>query len=100
MHGLNLDVLVINDVGRRLDAHVIHHDLLLVDHGSDGAGNLDPALVDSERFLSPCVEIEDLLLNPIVILLLLGLERVVALYLALVAHLLDSLPHLEQLILL
>jgi hypothetical protein len=47
MHSLNLDVLVINDVSSRLDAHVIHHDLLLVDHGSDGAGNLDPTLVDS-----------------------------------------------------
>ena len=47
MQSLNLDVLVINDVSSRLDAHVIHHDLLLVDHGSDGARNLDPTLVDS-----------------------------------------------------
>ena len=100
MDRLNLDVLVINDVGRRLDAHVIHHDLLLVDHGSDGAGYLDPALVDSERFLGPCVQIEDLLLNALIVLLLLGFERVEALNLALVAHLLDSLPHLVQLILL
>ena len=100
MDRLNLDVLVINDVGRRLDAHVIHHDLLLVNHGSNGAGYLDPALVDSERFLGPCVQIEDLLLNALIVLLLLGLERVVALDLALVAHLLHSLPHLVQLILL
>ena len=100
MDSLNLDVLVINDVGGRLDAHVIHHDLLLVDHGSDGARNLDPALVDSERLLGPCVQIEDLLLNALIVLLLLGLERVVALDLALVAHLLHSLPHLVQLILL
>ena len=94
MHGLNLDVLVINDVGRRLDAHVIHHDFLLVNHGSDSPGNLDPALVDSERLLGPCVQIEDLLLNALIVLLLLSLERVVALDLALVANLLDSLPHL------
>jgi hypothetical protein len=100
MHSLNLDVLVINDVGCRLDAHVIHHDLLLVDHGSDGAGNLDPTLVDNQRLLGPCVQIEDLLLNALIILLLLCLERIVAFDLALIAHLLHSLPHLVELILL
>ena len=73
MHSLNLDVLVINDIGGLLDAHVIHHDLLLVDHGSDGAGNLDPTLVDSLKLLGPSVQIEDLLLNALIILLLLSL---------------------------
>lgn len=100
MHSLNLDVLVINDIGGRLDAHVVHHYLLLVDHGSDCAGNLDPTLVDGLKLMGSCVQIEDLLLNALIILLLLGLERVEALDLTLIAHLLDSLPHLVQLILL
>ena len=57
MNSLNLDVLVIDDVSGRLDAHIIHHDLFLVDHGSDGTGYLDPTLVNSERPLSPCAQI-------------------------------------------
>ena len=100
MYSLNLDVLVIDDVSGRLDAHIIHHDLFLVDHGCDGTSNMDPTLVNSERPLSPCVQIEDLLLNALIFLLLFSLKRVVALNLSFISHLLHSLSHLVQLILL